>query len=116
MDINLKKNPEQLKEEFSNLSSAENIADLFEIPYKDLIYYLYRLPNEKKYYSFEIQKKNGETRIISTPTTSIKILQQKLNYILSIIFTPKFSSHGFVKGKSIKTNASTHVKLSLIHI
>jgi len=110
MDIKLTKNPEQLKEEFCNLSSAENIADLLEIRYKDLIYYLYRLPDIKKYYSFEIQKKNGETRLISTPTTSLKILQQKLNYILSIIFTPKFSSHGFIKGKSIKTNALTHVK------
>lgn len=110
MDIDLTKKPEQLKEEFCNLSSAENIADLLEIRYKDLIYYLYRLPDIKKYYSFEIQKKNGKPRIISAPTTSLKILQHKLNCILSIIFTPKFSSHGFVKGKSIKTNASTHVK------
>lgn len=110
MDIILKKNSEQLKEGFYNLSSAENIADLLEIRYKDLIYYLYRLPDIKKYYSFEIQKKNGKTRLISTPTTSLKILQQKLKCILSIIFTPKFSSHGFVKGRSIKTNASTHVK------
>ena len=110
MDIKLTKNPEQLKEEFCNLSSVENIADLLEIRYKDLIYYLYRLPDIKKYYSFEIQKKNGKPRIISAPTTSLKILQQKLNYILSIIFTPKFFSHGFVKGRSIKTNAFTHVK------
>jgi len=44
MDIILKKNSEQLKEGFYNLSSAENIADLLEIRYKDLIYYLYRLP------------------------------------------------------------------------
>ena len=110
MDIDLTKKPEQLKEEFCNLSSAENIADLLEIRYKDLIYYLYRLPDIKKYYSFEIPKKNGKPRIISAPTTSLKILQHKLNCILSIIFTPKLSSHGFVKGKSIKTNASIHVK------
>jgi len=110
MEINLSKNQERLEENFYNLSSAENIADLLEIAYKDLIYYLYRLPNEKKYCSFEILKKNGETRIISTPTTSLKILQHKLHCILSIIFTPKFPSHGFVKGKSIKTNASIHVK------
>jgi len=110
MGIILKKNSEQLKEGFYNLSSAENIAGLLEIRYKDLIYYLYRLPDIKKYSSFKIQKKNGKTRTISTPTTSLKILQQKLNCILSIIFTPKLSSHGFVKGKSIKTNASIHVK------
>lgn len=110
MDINLKKNPEKLKEEFWNLSSAENIANLLEIRYKDLIYYLYRLPYTKKYYSFEIQKKNGKPRVISSPTASLKILQQKLNYILSVIFIPKLSSHGFVKGRSIKTNASTHLK------
>ena len=110
MDIKLTKKPEQLKEEFCNLSSAENIADLLEIRYKDLIYYLYRLPDIKKYYSFEIQKKNGKPRIISAPTTSLKILQHKLNCILSIIFTPKFYSHGFVKGRSIKTNAFIHVK------
>lgn len=110
MNIKLAKNPEQLKENFYKLSSAENIADLLEIRYKDLIYYLYRLPDIKKYYSFKIQKKNGKTRTISAPTTSLKILQQKLNYILSIIFTPIFSSHGFAKGRSIKTNAITHVK------
>ena len=110
MNINLTKNPEQLKEKFYKLSSAENIADLLEIHYRDLIYYLYRLPDIKKYYSFEIQKKNGKRRIISAPTTSLKILQQKLNCILSIVFPPKFSSHGFVKGRSIKTNAFTHVK------
>jgi len=110
MNINLTKNPEQLEENFYNLSSREAIADLLEIRYKDLIYYLYRLPDIKKYYSFEIHKKNGETRIISTPTTSLKILQTKLNYVLSIIFPPKLSSHGFVKGRSIKTNAITHVK------
>jgi len=110
MNITLTKNQEQLKEEFCNLSSKENIADLLEIRYKDLIYYLYRLPNEKKYSSFEIHKKNGETRKISSPTTSIKILQHKLNCILSIIYIPKPSSHGFIKERSIKTNASTHLK------
>jgi hypothetical protein len=47
MNINLTKNQEQLKEKFHNLSSAEDFADLLEIRYKDLIYYLYRLPNEK---------------------------------------------------------------------
>ena len=110
MDIKLTKNPEQLEENFYNLSSREAIADLLEISDKDLIYYLYRLPDIKKYYSFEIQKKNGKPRIISAPTTSLKILQHKLNCILSIIFPPKLSSHGFVKGRSIKTNAITHVK------
>lgn len=110
MKVDLTENPEQLKEKFYKLSSAENIADLLEIRYKDLIYYLYRLSDIKKYCSFEIQKKNGKTRTISAPTTSLKILQHKLNCILSIIFTPIFSSHGFAKGRSIKTNAFTHVK------
>ena len=110
MSIDLKKNQEQLEKEFCNLSSAENIADLLEIRYKDLIYYLYRLPNEKKYNTFEINKKNGKKRIVASPTTSLKIIQQKLNHILSIVYIPKPSSHGFIKERSIKTNALTHVK------
>lgn len=58
MDIYLKKSDsEELKEKFINLSSREDIADLLEISDKNLVYYLYRLPDEKKYHSFELPKK-----------------------------------------------------------
>ena len=49
-------------------------------------------------------------RRIDAPTTNVKILQQKLNQILQYSFGSKPSVHGFVVGKSVKSNAQQHVR------
>ncbi len=106
----LSDSPEILREKFYSLKKPMDIADLLEIPYSRLIYHTYIVYPERRYKTFEIRKKSGGIRQISTPITALKILQRKLNQVLKAVYEPKASVHGFVTGRNIVTNAQTHVK------
>jgi len=110
MDIYLTKNIDELKGQFFKLETRRDVADLLEVSDKTLIYHLYRIKDSEKYTTFTIPKKSGGAREISSPSTNLKILQQKLNYILKHIYKQKFYVHGFVLDKSILTNAKQHFK------
>lgn len=105
----LKTTDDLLVENFRSLNTRKDIADLLEISDGDLIYYLYRLTDDQKYNTFQINKKLGGVREIISPINSLKILQQKLNYTLSLVNEYRPTVHGFRKDKSIVTNASQHV-------
>lgn len=107
--IELSANPEKLKARFLALKKPEDIAELLEVSYKDFVYWIYRTPEKYRYVSFTIPKKHGTPRYIDAPNNNIKILQQKLNYILQIVFSPKYCVHGFTNGRSVVTNARKHV-------
>ncbi len=81
---------------------------MLDVSYDDLVYWLYRTPERRRYRTLTIPKKLGGLREIEAPNDSIKILQQKLNYILKSIYVPKPSVHGFAVRKSVKTNARVH--------
>jgi RNA-directed DNA polymerase len=106
----LSDSPEILREKFYSLKKPMDIADLLEISYSRLIYHTYIVYPERRYKTFEIPKKSGGIRQISTPITALKILQRKLNQVLKAVYEPKASVHGFVTGKNIVTNAQAHVK------
>ncbi|MBN1565716.1 MAG: TIR domain-containing protein [Anaerolineae bacterium] len=109
MDIELSASPEDLQKRFFALQTSEDIAELLEIPYDYLIYYLYRVPFEHQYTTFFIPKKSGGTRKITAPISPLKIIQRKLNQVLQAVYIPKPSVHGFVPGRSIVTNAEAHM-------
>lgn len=109
-EIKLTASPEKLKEKFFALKKPEDIAELLEVSYKDFVYWIYRTPERYRYISFTIPKKHGTPRYIDAPNKNIKILQQKLNYILQIVFRPKYCVHGFTNGRSVVTNAAKHVR------
>ena len=61
------------------------------------------------YRQFEIPKKSGGVRTITAPTWCLKHLQRYLADLLSSCFEPEDCVHGFVKGRSVLTNAEWHV-------
>jgi hypothetical protein len=84
---------------------------------KTLSYILYKLPENQKYYQFEIAKRSGGARTISAPTGPLKDVQVRLNWVLTSCYeelyktTPsKTLAHGFCPGQTILTNASKHTK------
>ena len=77
---------------------------------KQLNFHLYVLPSEKKYKVFTVPKKSGGTRQISAPASPIKIIQRNLKQVLETVYKPKPSTHGFVAGRSIVSNARLHKK------
>ena len=105
---------EKLVTKFLMLQTGEDVANFFELPYGQLLYLLYKKADKQKYYSFDIPKKTGGFRGISKPTKGIDILQKKLLPILVSLYRVKAPVHGFVKGKSIVTNAKQHKKIKYV--
>jgi len=110
MSLTLLTSPEELREKFISMRTAQDVADLLDIDLQCLIYHLYILPDYKRYVTFEIPKKSGGMRTISAPATALKIIQQKLNQVLQHVYQQKPSVHGFTLERSILTNAEMHSK------
>ncbi|MDE2937951.1 MAG: reverse transcriptase domain-containing protein [Chloroflexota bacterium] len=83
---------------------------MLEVSHQAFNYWVYRTPEIRRYTTFYIPKKKGKSRKIDAPTNNIKILQQKLNQVLQAVYRSKPSAHGFVEGKSVRSNAAVHIK------
>ncbi|MGN0735326.1 MAG: retron Ec67 family RNA-directed DNA polymerase/endonuclease [Anaerovoracaceae bacterium] len=103
-------------EKFSDIKTRNDLADYLRISRKKLTYILYVEKPDSYYKTFEIPKKNGETRTICAPYGDLKSLQTKLANALwehqqnlrNSTETKPNISHAFEKGKSIITNAKIH--------
>ncbi len=102
--------------EYEKINSKELLALSLGIPVRQLTGLLYGKKIENCYKTFSIKKKSGEERIINAPDKSLKYVQRRLARLLlkrlNEIHTKNNIknniSHGFFKGKSIKTNAMPH--------
>ncbi|HEX5001544.1 MAG TPA: reverse transcriptase domain-containing protein [Bacteroidia bacterium] len=68
-----------------------------------------------RYKTFQIPKKNGDTRDISAPIASLKLLQKAISVIFTAIFNPHHCATGFVYQKSIVHNAKIHVDKAFVY-
>src|SRR5690625_1701395 len=109
LNIELNSSNEVIEYNFKNLKSFRDVASLLEVP-TNLLYEIIIQNKRRNYSEFEINKKTGGKRLIHFPKNNLAIIQKKLTSILDIVYTPHRSSHGFIKGKSIVTNASYHLK------
>jgi len=101
--------PEELKSKFHALKDAQDVANLLEIDQQRLNYHLYISPRSTRYTTFDIPKRSGGNRKISTPITSLKIIQRKLNQVLQQVYEPRPSVHSFISEHSIVSNATKHL-------
>lgn len=62
------------------------------------------------YRQFEIGKANGKSRIINAPDRRLKFLQRQIAPLLDQLYRARGPVHGFVAGKSVKTNALAHLR------
>ena len=60
--------------------------------------------------TFDIPKRSGGTRKISTPITALKIIQRKLNQVLQQVYEPRPSVHSFISDHDIVSNAKKHLR------
>jgi RNA-directed DNA polymerase len=105
----LQRSDDELRSSFEKMRSFADVADLLEVP-APYLKRLLGLRRQREFYrQFAIAKRSGGVRTIDAPPIALRILQQKLNYILQLVHRPKPSVHGFVQQRSIVTNASTHV-------
>lgn len=86
------------------------------ISMKELDYY--SNPNNvyRRYRKFSIPKKSGELREINAPrNANYKAILRALNEILNSVYTPSEYTMGFVRGKSVVTNALSHVGKNYVY-
>ncbi|MDD4498480.1 MAG: retron St85 family RNA-directed DNA polymerase, partial [Methanosarcinaceae archaeon] len=92
----------------------KHLCNLANSSFKQINFFLGLGNKEKAYSTFKIPKKNGNLREINAPSKKMKYIQR---WILDkILYKLDFgsSSHGFVPGRSIVTNASIHVNQDLV--
>lgn len=104
--LELKISEDQMRAAFGALASPKEVADLLEVEYKTLCFYLYKKQN---YAEFELKRASGKPRIISAPVTPLKIIQRKLAQVLYAAYGSRSVVHGFAKGRNIRTNAKRHL-------
>lgn len=64
----------------------------------------------RMYHQFEIAKRKGKTRKIDAPDDRLKYLQRQIASLLDPLYRVRNPVHGFVAGKSVKTNALAHLR------
>lgn len=96
-----------------SLGSLPSFCNLLGVEQDKLLSFLYKRTSSH-YISFHVPKKNGATRAIKAPKKAMKELQKRLASHLDKFYSPKPSSHGFIKGRGIKSNALPHVNKNFV--
>lgn len=63
---------------------------------------------EKMYKNFNVAKKSGKPRPINSPDRRLKFLQRQIATKLDMIYPRRNPVHGYVKERSVKSNAAAH--------
>ena len=102
-------------ERLREAQTRKDLAGILGVKTKTISFPLYKLPESEKYRSFEIPKRNGGKRVINAPKPRLKMLQRRLADTLYRCITEIYGnpprnllSHGFLRSRSIFTNASVH--------
>lgn len=97
--------------------TLDDVAKLLGFAPSGLSYVLYKIPDSKKYVSFEIPKRDGGKRLIKAPEPQLALLQKRLAKLLYDCLDElkmgapplrRSLAHGFERKRSIITNASLH--------
>ena len=102
--------PSDQRQAFLSLKTPRDIARLLDYRYSALVYQLYKVAEDKKYEVFEIPKKSGGTRKITSPSPVLKFIQRRLAQILQNTYKSGPVVYGFVQGKNVVENARRHEK------
>jgi RNA-directed DNA polymerase len=111
MSVKLAGDDPTLAAKFKALVTFRSLAELLEVKPRALGFYLHRANNYK---TFHLRKRTGGTRIVSTPISPLKIIQRKLNQVLHAVYGSRGPVHGFVRGRSIVSNAEQHLEKGLL--
>ncbi|QQS88574.1 retron Ec67 family RNA-directed DNA polymerase/endonuclease [Fusobacterium canifelinum] len=103
---------------FNFKNAREILSKILNIHLNYLSYILYVKKIENLYTTFKIPKKNGGYREINAPQNELKMIQKKFVSFLEEKMKEKFktinTSHGFVKERSIITNAKIHKNKKIV--
>lgn len=94
---------------FFKIESRTELASFLGVKVQELDYICRLRQPTNLYTTFTIPKKTGGTRTICAPNRQLKYIQNKLNKVLTELYVPKTTAHGYIKKKNIITNSNVHV-------
>src|SRR4051794_18492689 len=106
MSLLLTSSDTDLRKAFAQLQTRQDVAQRPDVTDAKLTYHIFRSKPAERYREFAIPKRRGGVRIIKGPRTALKILQQKLNQVLLAVYEPRRPVQGFVRSRSIVSNAA----------
>ena len=93
------------------LYSRSDVAALLGVPLRTLTWWTYALDPDRRYRRFEIERRSSAApREIYAPIKPIKDMQRRLAGVLTSLYEPRASVHGFALGRSPVTNARRHLR------
>lgn len=95
--------------EFNNIKDFKDLCNFLNIDPAKAGYLLYTKDKKTLYKTFKIPKKSGGYRLISAPILSIRRIQNSLKLEMEKYYCSPSCVCGFIKNKSIVTNASKHI-------
>lgn len=96
--------------DFLSIESFADLSCFLGIEPKKLGYMMMKLSRSSLYTDFEIPKKSGGYRNISAPKLQLRNIQQKLKNEIEKYYFPPTQAQGFLKKRSIVSNAKQHLK------
>ncbi|HEY7800020.1 MAG TPA: reverse transcriptase domain-containing protein, partial [Hyphomonadaceae bacterium] len=96
------------------IETSEDVAAFFDQSHGNMIYVLYRASDEQRYTPFEIPKRSGGMRLIHSPNGIIREAQTKLAPFIRDLYNAHPSAHGFIRERSILSNAKLHTGQRLV--
>jgi hypothetical protein len=106
--------PRVRSKKYEAVQTAEDAASLLGVEAGALIYALYKAPAAQRYVRFEIPKRGGGMRVIASPVGVIRKAQKALAPLLSEVYEAHPAAQGFLKGRSVCTNAKDHIGQHLV--
>jgi len=91
------------------IASLDELALFLDIDRRFLDALIVSANPSDNYSFFRIAKKSGGTRLITAPKPALALVQTKLKTELDKLYEPRAQAHGFIKDRSVLTNASFHV-------
>ncbi len=96
------------------LFSAWDAASFLGVSHATMMYALYSAPDEARYRPFEIPKRTGGTRQIHAPVGQVRKMQEAFAPKLAAAYRAHPAAHGFIRERSILTNADLHTGQRLV--
>lgn len=114
---------EKIRSSWPKMESKKDLVDILNLALVALVgknakrftirtinHYAYSSHNKHRYITFKVPKKmKGEFRTIDAPCGGLKMIQRALNLVFQTVYTPHSAAMGFVKDRSVVTNARVHL-------
>lgn len=96
--------------------SEAELAEALGLTVKRLRYFSIHRERETAphYVRFAVKKRSGGTRVIHAPKRELKAVLRRLNGLLVTKLPVSEFAHGFISGRSVKTNADPHVGKAVV--